>query len=284
MKYQFIKQFQKDFQIGRMCRIIGVKRSAYYAWKRRPNSLRAKKDQEVTLNIRRIHKISGQKYGSPRIFKQLCAEGFCYGRNRIAKIMRKNGIQARMKKRFKITTDSSHSMPVAENILNRNFKVDGPNKAWVSDITYIWTFAGWLYLCVILDLYSRRIVGWSMSDRMKAGMVVAALEMACRNRHPEKGLIFHSDRGSQYASVLVRTELKNRGIVASMSRKGNCWDNACAESFFHSLKTEELIFCNFQNREDAKICIFRYIEVFYNRMRLHSYLGYKCPSMFEEGR
>lgn len=282
MKYKFIELFQKHFKIGRMCRIIGIKRSAYYAWKKRPHNLRANKNKEMMENIRKAHKNSGEKYGSPRIYKQLRADGFNCGLNRVARIMRKNGIQARMKKRFKITTDSSHKAPVADNILDRNFKVDGPNKAWVSDITYIWTHAGWLYLCIVLDLYSRRIVGWSMSNRMKAGMVVSALEMASRNRHPEKGLIFHSDRGSQYASELVRKELINRGMIASMSRKGNCWDNACAESFFHSLKTEELNFWNFLNREDAKSCVFRYIEVFYNRMRLHSFLGYKSPFVFEE--
>ena len=264
-----------------MCKILNVSKGNYYHWLKEPVSEREKANQKLVKQIEKIHTESKQTYGSPRIVAELNKQGINAGHNRVSGLMRKNGIKAKMKRRFKKTTDSNHKLPVAENILNRDFSASGPNQKWVSDLTYVWTMAGWLYLCTVIDLYSRKVVGWSMDDNMETNLVVKALEMACVNREPSPGLIFHSDRGSQYASEQFRKILKNKKIIQSMSRKGNCWDNSVAESFFHSLKTEELYFNKFYNKNQAKSCIFEYIELNYNRKRSHSYLGYLSPHQFE---
>lgn len=264
-----------------MCKTLKVSKGNYYRWLCNPISNRKKSNIELIEKIREIHICSKQTYGSPRIIAELKKQGLEVGHNRVSRLMRENEIKAKMKRRFKNTTDSEHKLPVSENILNRNFKANKPNEKWVSDITYIWTMAGWLYLCTIIDLYSRKVVGWSMNDNMETSLIINALEMACINRNPESGLIFHSDRGSQYASYQFREVLEKKGFIQSMSRKGNCWDNAVAESFFHSLKTEELYFNKFNEKYQAKSCIFEYIELNYNRKRSHSYLGYLSPYQFE---
>lgn len=264
-----------------MCKTLEVSKGNYYKWLAEPVSEREKANIELTEKIRKIHKESKHTYGSPRVAAELKKQGINAGHNRVARLMSDNEIKAKMKRRYKNTTDSSHLLPVAENILNRDFKADMPNQKWVSDITYVWTLSGWLYLCTVIDLYSRKVVGWSMDDNMETGLVVKALDMACVSRNPARGLIFHSDRGSQYASKDFRDILKDKGFIQSMSRKANCWDNAVAESFFHSLKTEELYFNKFYDKYQAKSCIFEYIELNYNRKRSHSYLGYLSPHQFE---
>jgi putative transposase len=281
MIYMFIEKYKPEFEVRRMCSVLGVTESAYYAWKKRPESGRSIKNKELLLKIKEIHEKSKKIYGSPRIAVELRKDGVKYGQKRVARLMKENGIAARMKKKFKVSHKTAQEEEVEKNILDRNFKPEKPNKVWVSDITYIATRYGWLYLCVIIDLYSRKVVGWSMSGKMDTGLVIRALEMACLNRNPGKGLIFHSDRGVQYASTDFKKTLKLKGFIQSMSRKGNCWDNACAESFFHSLKTEELYFYSFGSLEEARRLVFQYIEIFYNRKRLHSYLGYKNPDEFE---
>lgn len=257
--------------------MLDVSRGRYYQWLKEPISEREKANIELTEKIKEIHEDSKKTYGSPRVIEELKKQGLSVGHNRVAKLMRENEIKAKMKRKFKNTTDSSHLLPVSENILNRDFSADKPNQKWVSDITYVWTMTG----CTVIDLYSRKVVGWSMNDNMETSLIVNALEMACINRNPKPGLIFHSDRGSQYASYQFREVLEKKGFIQSMSRKGNCWDNAVAESFFHTLKTEELYFNKFNNKYQAKSCIFEYIELFYNRKRSHSYLGYLSPYQFE---
>ena len=281
MIYMFIEKYKREFEVRRMCSVLGVRESAYYAWKKRPESARSKENKELILKIREIYEDSRKIYGSPRITAELRNSGQRYGQKRIARLMRDNGIAARMKKKFKVCHKTAKEEDVEKNILDRNFSPEKPNKAWVSDITYIATRYGWLYLCVIIDLYSRKVVGWSMSSRMDALLAIRALEMACLNRNPDKGLVFHSDRGIQYSSNDFKMLVRSKGLIQSMSRKGNCWDNACAESFFHSLKTEELYFYSFGSIEEARRVVFQYIEIFYNRKRLHSYLGYQNPDKFE---
>ena len=280
-KYEFIKSYGPEYGVERMCTVLDVSRGRYYQWVKEPVGEREKANQDLVEKIRKIHEKSKQTYGSPRIIAELIKQGINCGHNRVVRLMRENGIKAKMKRRFKNTTDSNHKYPIADNILNRDFTAAARDKKWVSDITYVWTMAGWLYLCTVIDLYSRKVVGWSMDDNMETSLVLNALDMACLNRNPEPGLIFHSDRGSQYASNEFRKEMKNKGFIQSMSRRGNCWDNAVAESFFHSIKTEELYFNKFYNKNEAKSCIFEYIELKYNRMRSHSYLGYLSPHQFE---
>jgi len=228
--------------------------------------------------IREIHKQSRQTYGSPRITRELHNRGYRCSRARVARLMSKNMIYAKTKRKFKVTTESAHHYPVAVDLLNQDFTVDCPNKIWVSDITYIWTKAGWLYLTVILDLFNRQVVGWSMSQRLTAiTTTLPALNDAFRRQLPDAGLIFHSDRGVQYACHEFRNKLMNYNMTQSMSGKGNCYDNAVAESFFHTLKTELVYFEKYETKEQAKQSIFEYIEIFYNRQRLHSALNYQTP-------
>lgn len=281
MKYWFIDQHHSSHGVQKMCRVLGVSRSGYYGWKKQPQSKRQKENEKLLVYIKESHKISKETYGSPRIAEDLWARGIVCGENRVARIMKENGIMAKTKRKFKATTNSRHRLPVAENLLNQNFTADGPNKVWVSDITYIPTMEGWLYLAVILDVFSRQVVGWSMGKRLTADFVIKALYQAIGRRKPEAGCIMHSDQGVQYASVDFLKVLKAYGFIQSMSRKGNCYDNAVAESFFHTLKTEHVYFERYRTRAEARQSIFEYIEMFYNRQRRHSALGYRSPVFFE---
>lgn len=266
-----------------MCEVLGVSRSGFYAWRRRAPSARVTENQQLAVKIAAIHKQSRGTYGSPRVHAELCAQGFEVGRNRIERIMREQGIVGRERPRFRRTTDSRHDLPVAANLLDRNFTALEPDVAWVADITYVWTQQGWLYLAVILDVFSRRVVGWSMADHMRTELVLNALRAALGSRAPsEAGLVFHSDRGSQYASYDYQRALARHGITCSMSRRRNCWDNAVAESFFSTLKTELVHNVVFSTRDSARYAIAEWMEVFYNNQRRHSSLGYATPAETEQ--
>lgn len=266
-----------------MCRVLGVSRSGLYAWRQRPCiSPREAANQELVEHIRAIHEESRGTYGSPRVHAQLRYDGHHVGCNRVARLMRIEGIHARIQRRWRCTTDSKHGLPVSANALDRRFDPERPDQAWVADITYVWTLQGWLYLAVVIDLYSRRVVGWSMQDNMKADLVVDAAVMALGHRQPEADALHHSDRGSQYASFVFQKLLEEHGITSSMSRKANCLDNAVAESFFGTIKTELIHRQAWPSREAARAAIHEYIEVFYNRRRLHSRLGYMSPVQYED--
>ncbi len=264
-----------------MCRTLGVSTSGYYDWRQRPESQRSQEDQRLVVEIKAIHQESRRTYGAPRIHHELQERGVRCSRKRVARLMRLHGVRAKQKRRFKATTDSRHSLPVAENVLGRAFTPSAPDGVWAADITYIWTGQGWLYLAVVLDLFSRRIVGWSMQPTLKRQLVIEALEMALKQRQPSQGLLHHSDRGSQYASRDYQRLLERHGIACSMSRKGNCWDNAPVESFFATLKKELVHHRRYRSRAEAKADLFEYIEVWYNRKRRHSSLDYRCPVEYE---
>ena len=281
MKYWFMDQHSSTHGVQQMCQVIKASRSGYYRWKKQPQSRRQKENEKILMEIRESHKNSRRAYGSPRITEDLQAKGMRCSENRVARLMKVHGIVGKAKKKFKATTNSKHNLPVAENLLNQNFVTEKPNTVWASDITYIQTLEGWLYLIVILDLYSRQVVGWAMSDRLTADFVVKALYQAIGRRRPTSGCILHSDRGVQYASTDFRNVLKAYGFIQSMSRKGNCYDNAVAESFFHTLKTEHVYEYRYETRAEAMQSIFEYIEMFYNRQRRHSALGYRSPVSFE---
>jgi putative transposase len=264
-----------------MCQVLSVSRSRYYDWLKNPVSPRKKKDRQLKEEIRRIYDQNRKRYGSPRIHQKLLREGYPIGRKRVARLMQEMDIQAVAKRKYKATTDSAHSKPVAENHLNRNFTPDSPNTSWVADITYIWTAEGWLYLATIMDLYSRKIIGWSLRNRLSKELVIGALDMAVKERNLSADLLLHSDRGSQYASELYQLLLLKHGIICSMSGKGNCWDNAVMESFYRTLKVELIYQHKYETRKEAQRDIFEYIEIFYNRERLHSSLGYYSPEEYE---
>jgi putative transposase len=265
-----------------MCRVLKVSKSGYYAWRKRPESARAVENRKISTEIQKVFDQSNGTYGSPRVTEKLNADGRRVSRPRVARLMRKAHLRSRMARRFVNTTDSKHEYKVAPNLLDRDFKPGRIRRAWVSDITYIHTAQGWLYLTVIIDLGDRKVIGWALSRSMHAVVtVVAAYKMALINRGCDEGLIFHSDRGVQYACEEFRTLLGKGGqVVQSMSRKGNCWDNAVAESFFKSLKSEWLYGKRFRTQQEAEDEVFRYIEIWYNRFRLHSSLGYKTPDQF----
>jgi putative transposase len=281
MKYWFMDQHRSCHGVKKMCQVIGASRSGYYRWKKLPYGKRQKENEKILMEIKESHKNSRRVYGSPRITDELQAKGIVCSRNRVARIMKVHGIFAKTAKKFKATTNSNHNLPVAENLLNQNFTAEKPNTVWVSDITYIWTLEGWLYLAVILDLYSRQVIGWAMSNRMTSGLVIKALYQAIGRRKPGIGCVFHSDQGVQYASADFRDVLKAYSFIQSMSRKGNCYDNAVAESFFHTLKIEHVYDYRYETRAEATQSIFEYIEMFYNRQRRHSSLGYRSPVSFE---
>lgn len=281
MRYQAIANNVARFPVRLMCRCLEVSPAGFYAWRERPESLRTKANKKLLTLVTVTHTQSRQTYGSPRIHAALRAEGVEAGRHRIARLMRAHAIRAKTRRKFKATTQSDHKLPVAENILNREFVVNTPNKVWAGDITYIWTQEGWLYLAVLLDLFSRKVVGWALSDRIDRKLVLQALDQAIIAREPSPGLLVHSDRGSQYASNDYQDRLKDRGLVCSMSRKAECWDNAVSESFFGTLKQELVYHRTYTTREEATKEIFEYIEVFYNRQRCHSTLGYMSPMTFE---
>ena len=281
MRYQFMYDHRGIHQVRRMCRVLGVSSSGYYAWLNRPESNRARENRRLVVEIKAIHKQNRGVYGSPRIHAELKDREIHVSENRVARLMRENGIAAKQKQKYKSTTDSNHTLPVAPNIPGRDFEAKNPNQKWLADITYIPTREGWLYLAAILDLYSKLIVGWSMSSRMTKKLVLDALKMAVDRRRPGPGLIHHSDQGRQYASKAYRKKLKVHRMVCSMSRKANCWDNAPMESWFHSLKTELVAHKDYLTRMQAKTDIFEYIEIFYNRSRKHSALGYMNPAQYE---
>ncbi len=279
--YKFIKDNSGMFPVTKMAQIFKVSSSRYYSWLRSGPSKHDLRDQELLEIITEIYKVNRGNYGSPRIYDDMIKRGIECSRKRVARIMRENGLKAHIKRKFKVTTDSKHDFPIAPNLLNRNFIVKEVNRFWVSDITYISTNEGWLYLCVILDLFSRLVVGWSMADYLRSELVIDALDMAIVHRNPSKGLIFHSDRGVQYASNSFSAKINVYGIKQSMSRKGNCWDNACAESFFSTLKIEEVYQQKYKTKAEARQCIFEYIAVYYNGQRSHSFLDYLSPVEYE---
>jgi len=281
MKFKFIENNREGFRIGKMCKTLGVTRSGYHRYLKNRYGKRKLENKVILELIEQIWKNSHHLYGYRRIHAELRSQGLYCNRKRTLRLMRENNIAAKTKKKFKRTTNSNHSNYVSPNLLKQNFRVNSPNEVWVADITYISTYEGWLYLSVVLDLYSRKVVGWSMSNRMTSQLVSDSLEYAIADRKPEVGLIFHSDRGSQYASIDFRRLLKKHEIIQSMSGKGNCYDNAVAESFFHTLKTELVYWIKYKARKEARSSIFEYIECFYNRRRRHSYLNYFSPSNFE---
>lgn len=283
MKYQFIADYREEFEITVMCRVLAVSRSGYYAWRKRPPSARKMADQALSQQIKDIHQQSRQTYGSPRIQAELAENGVNCGTKRVARLMRDEELFAKQHRKFRVsTTDSAHPYPVAPNLLDQDFSASRPNEKWLTDITYIPTAEGWLYLAVVLDLYSRRIVGWAMSNSLERPLVLAALQMALDIRQPPPGLLHHSDRGSQYASHDYQALLTKYQMQVSMSRKGNCYDNAPTESFFGTLKTELVHHCHYQTHAEAKTDLFEYIEVFYNRVRRHSALQYQSPVNYEK--
>jgi transposase InsO family protein len=282
MKYRYIDENRSTFAVKEMCQSFDVKPSGYYAWKRRGKSRRAIENEALLREIRIAHGKSKRCYGSPRITEDLRDKGYRCGENRVARLMRDNGIAAKTRKRYKVTTQSKPSQALAENLVQCNFSANEPNQLWTSDITYIWTGEGWLYLAAILDVYSRQIVGWSMSSTLTQDLAIQTLQKAVWRRKPGTGCIFHSDRGSQYAGHDFRKLLIKHGFMQSMSGKGNCYDNAIMETFFHTLKIEEVYFEYYHTRNEARKSIFQYIEVFYNRQRRHSALGYKSPVDFEQ--
>lgn len=281
MRYRAIQEHDRRYPIRLMCRALTVSPAGYYAWAGRPESDRSVSNRALLSAIRVIHRESRETYGSPSVWDALIKRGHGVGENRIARLMRVEGIRAKTVKKWRATTDSGHTLPVAANTLNRQFQVAQPNRVWAGDITYVWTTEGWLYLAVVLDLYSRTVIGWAMGPRLTVDLAERALTMALATRNPTAGLLHHSDRGSQYAATSYQRLLGAHGITPSMSRKGNCWDNACVESFFGTLKRELVYHRRYATREEATQDIFEYIEVFYNRRRRHSTLGYDSPAEYE---
>jgi len=276
-----IRRHEENHAVALMCRVLDVSRSSYYDWRNRPPSARALANERLTDDIRRIHAEHKSRVGAPRVTRHLREEGQRVGKNRVAGLMRSEGLRAKAARKYKATTNSSHTLPVAPNLLEQDFTAQAPNQKWVSDITYIATDEGWLYLAVVLDLYSRLVVGWAMSERMTAKLVCDALQMALWRRKRPRGVIVHSDRGSQYCSGDYQRLLQQNGLVCSMSKKGDCYDNAAMESWNHSLKVEAIHGERFVTRQAAKDQVFEYIEVYYNRKRLHSRLGFLSPEAFE---
>jgi putative transposase len=283
MRYAFVEKHRTVWPIAVQCDVLRVSRSGFYAWRKRPPSARAERRRELTDRIQEIHSRKDHDvYGAPRIHQELVAEGRACNRKTVARCMKAAGIRAKTVKKFRvITTDSNHPHPIAANLVDRDFSPSRKNQTWTADITSIPTDEGWLYLAAVEDLHSRKIVGWSMSDRIDGRLVVDALDMAIRRELPGEGLVAHSDRGAQYASEHYQTLLRKHGIRCSMSRKANCWDNAPMESFFATLKKERVHHERYRTRDEARRSLFEYIETFYNRVRRHSALGYLSPIQFE---
>ena len=280
--FRFIRDHRDECSIASMCTRLGVSRTAFYDWTGRSPSEREQYRGLLGVVVEMIHREVRERYGSPRMHRELLARGYECSLNTVAGIMRERGIVARIRRKHYRTTDSDHPRPVAQNLLDRRFETGAIDAVWVADVTYIPTSEGWLYLGVVLDLGSRMIVGWSMSESMTSRLVVDAMRMALNRRHPKPGLLTHTDRGSQYAGDHYQSMLRENGIECSMSRKGNCWDNAVVESFFASLKQELVNDEQYRTREDARASLFEYIEVFYNRIRLHSSLDYRSPAEYEK--
>ena len=281
MKFAFITAEKVAFPIAALCRLLVVSPSGYYAAQGRPRSLHARRDERLAEQVTAVHLASKRRYGSPRVHAEIKATGARVGRKRVARLMREKKLAGRTRRRFRTTTDSKHDFPIAPNVLERDFTAIAPNRAWVTDITFLWTAQGWLYLAVILDLFSRRVVGWATSQNVDRHLALAALDAALARRRPTVGLVHHSDRGSTYASGDYRKALDARGIECSMSRKGDCWDNAVAESFFSTLKRELEGIDDFASRDGATLSIGEYIDGFYNVQRRHSAIDYTSPIEFE---
>ena len=282
MKFDWIKQHADRFEVQVMCDVLEVSKSGYYARQKRPASPLRQRRQKLVGQIRQAHRLSRNIYGSPRITRELKAQGISVCENTVARYMREEGVASKIKCRFRVqTTDSDHDHPIADNVLDRSFTAEGPDRKWAADVTYVHTDEGWLYLAAVIDLYSRKIVGWAMADHLRAELCQEALAMAVQRRYPEPGLLHHSDRGVQYACGAYRSFLERHQMQPSMSRRGNCYDNAVMESFFGTLKTELIYHEKYKTRAQAKLSIFEYIEVFYNRQRRHSAIGYQSPETFE---
>ena len=283
MIFRFIDAHKDQWPVSLMCDTLEVSTAGYYAWRQRPVSSQQQRRDALLVEIRAVHADTKARYGSPRIYEELKARGHACCLNTVAKLMHEEGIAAKTARKFRVcTTDSNHDLPVADNLLDRQFHPSGANETWLADITYIPTREGWLYLAAVEDLFSRKVVGWSMADHMESRLVVDALDMAVQRRWPGEGLMAHSDRGSQYASEHYQLLLARHGITCSMSRRGNCWDNAPMESFFASLKKELVHDADFATRAEARLALFEYIEVFYNVQRRHSSLGYVSPVEYEQ--
>ena len=284
MRYRFIDSHKKTWPITLMCQVLAVGTSGYYDWRRRPDSPQARSNRVLDRHIGQIYREHKQRYGVPRIADELKDQGIPCSRNRVARRMNKLGLKGIQAKKFKRTTDSKHDKPTAPDLINRDFSAIAPNQKWVSDLTYVWTDEGWLYLAVILDLYSRAIIGWSMGKRMTQQLMSDALTMALFRRGFPKDVIIHSDRGSQYCSKAYQQLINRNRLRCSMGRRGTCYDNAAMESFFHTLKVEMIHRERYETRQQAKSAIFEYIEVYYNRKRKHSAIGYQIPMLFEQER
>ena len=281
MKYAFIDANRNEFPVTLMCKVLSVSRSGYFDWKKRDHSPSEWRRNELVVKIERIHLGSRKTYGSPRVYRMLKGMGEKCSKSTVERLMRENGIRSKMRRKFKATTDSNHELPVAPNRVKRDFTAKAPNRLWVTDITYLWTNEGWLYLAAIIDVFTRKVVGWAMKDRLTLPLALDALEMAVRRQRPGPGLVHHSDRGCQYAARDYLKALGRYRMVPSMSRRGQCWDNAMAESFFHTLKTEHVYHEHFTTRNEARASVFEWIEVFYNRQRIHSAIGFVSPECYE---
>jgi len=277
-----MSEHRTEFRVEEMCRVFEVSRSGYYRWIKRKPSQRELENQRLDAQIGEIFAGSKGRYGSPKVTRELQDRGHRVGKHRVARRMHQAGLRSKIRRKYRVTTDSKHAFPVSANLLERNFTAQAPNQTWVSDITYLATRTGWLYLTVIIDLFSRLVVGWALSSSLSHEMVIAALKRAIRRRRPAKGLIFHSDRGVQYACADFRKELAEHGFIQSMSRKADCWDNAVAESFFGIMKTELVYHEKYDGHEDTLHSVFEYIEAFYNQERRHSALEYFSPAEYEK--
>ena len=285
MRYACIQRHRGEFEVRLMCRVLEVSRSGFYASRKSVPSARARTDERLRVKVRAIHKMSRGRYGSPRIHAELQERGERVSRKRVARLMGEEGLRGKKRRRYKVTTNSNHTYPVAPNVLDRKFgvdEIDAPDQVWAADITYVPTREGWLYLAIVLDLASRLVVGWSMGETLESSLAVDALNMAIQRRRPAAGLLHHSDRGVQYASIEYRALLEGKQAVASMSRKGNCWDNAVAESFFATVEIELIQDEDWHTRNEARAAIFEFIEVWYNRQRRHSSLEYQTPAEFDK--
>lgn len=285
MRYAFIEAYRKQHAVVTMCRVLQVSKAGYYAWRDRAPSARELSNRRLAVEIRAVHQRSHRTYGSPRVHAELVALGEDVNRKRVERVMRAEGIRAKTKRKFRVTTDSRHGEPIAPNVLDREFDVAavaGTDRVWASDITYLPTLEGWLYLAVVLDLGSRRVVGWAMRHTLERRLTCDALLMALEHRNPGPSVLHHSDRGSQYASGDFRALLEREGMMCSMSRKGDCWDNAVVESFFATLKSELVEDAEWATREAARLALFEWIEVWYNGERRHSSLGYMSPMQYEQ--
>lgn len=286
MKYAFIQNHSGEFKIASMCRALGASRSGFYRWRHRGQqpSVRQQRRNQLDQHVAEVFHARKQRCGSPTLVLDLHDQGHKHDRKTVAASMKRQNLRAKAAKKFKATTNSNHNLPVAPNLLQQDFSVTAPNRKWVSDITYLWTDEGWLYLAVVIDLYSRLVVGWALAERMTADLTCQALQMALWRRRMPKGVIVHSDRGSQYCSIAYQGLFAQHALICSMSAKGNCYDNACAESFFHTLKVEAIHGERFATREEMRRTVFEYIEIDYNRRRRHSAIGYISPEAYEAQR